>query len=40
MWPVIVRSIGGVHMFGPLWVLIVDTGVVVAWRQRVVWEVR
>lgn len=32
-WLFIVRVVGGVHMMGPLWVIVHDLGLTVAWRQ-------
>lgn len=34
-WRSVSRWIGGVHMFGPLWVVIHDAGLTIAWRQVV-----
>lgn len=35
IWRRISSAVGGVHMFGPLWVVIHDRGLAVAWRQVV-----
>lgn len=33
LWPFVVNTIGGVHEFGRLWVVIHDRGISIAWRQ-------
>lgn len=32
---ILVARIGGVHMLGPLWLVVHDAGLTVAWRQIV-----
>lgn len=41
MWRNISSYIGGVHMFGPMWIVIHDGGVTIAWKQivRADWRV-
>jgi hypothetical protein len=40
LWPSIARHIGGVHELGPVCVIVHDAGLLVAWRQVVVLELR
>ena len=35
IWRLVTRCIGGVHMFGPLWVVAHDHGLTIAWKQIV-----
>lgn len=32
-WPYLVNAIGGIHEIGPLWIIIHDNGLTIAWRQ-------
>ncbi len=38
MFSAFVKMCGGVHMLGPVWVVIHDRGVMIAWKQVVKWS--